>query len=216
MPPGVRLRPARASRPEVACRYANIERIYTLPRPQPAGSLVVVHLETAIRRGQTYYEWLAFFFDDKAHVDLDLNTSQEARPRKIAPFVGSAALSCTRVADVRSWRCWRGGASVQRLGGVRVVFGRRAHSRAGARVQFLDGKNKANRANMELHMLGATDSVLTRLLRGLSGAKVTKQGSYRGHDGVSSWLGCSYRNDAGARARSPVLPAHACRGAHIR
>ena len=72
------LRHARAVR-----RYANIERIYTLPRPQPAGSLVIVHLETAIRRGQTYYEWLAFFFDDKAHVDLDLNASQEARARPV-------------------------------------------------------------------------------------------------------------------------------------
>ena len=71
------------------------------------------------------------------------------------------------------------------------------------RVQFLDGKNKANRANMEMHMPGATDAVLTRLLRGLSGAKVTKQGSFRGHDGASSWLGCSCRNDAGARAVRP-------------
>jgi hypothetical protein len=62
-----------------AHRYANIERIYTLPRPQPAGSLVIVHLETAIRRGQTYYEWIAFFFDDKAHTEVDLNATQEVR-----------------------------------------------------------------------------------------------------------------------------------------
>jgi hypothetical protein len=65
-------------------------------------------------------------------------------------------------------------------------------------LQFLDRKNKANKANMELHMEGASDSMLTRLLRGLSGAKVTKTGTFRASDGVSPYLGCSYRNDAGA------------------
>jgi hypothetical protein len=74
----------------------------------------------------------------------------------------------------------------------------RFSSQVNGLVQFVDNKNEVNRSNMELKMSGATDHVLTRLLRGLSGAKVTKQGSFRGSDGVSSWLGCSYRNDAGA------------------
>lgn len=59
-------------------RYSNIDRIYQLPRPQPPGALVIIHLENAIRRGQTYYEWIAFFFDTNAYVDdLPLNTSEE-------------------------------------------------------------------------------------------------------------------------------------------
>ena len=60
------------------CRYTNIDRIYQLPRPQPAGNLVLVHLENAIRRGQTYYEWIAFFFDANAYADdLKLNATEE-------------------------------------------------------------------------------------------------------------------------------------------
>lgn len=62
-----------------AHRYTNVERIYTLPRPQPAGNLVIVHLENAMRRGQTYYEWICFFFDPSAHEDLELRTDDEAR-----------------------------------------------------------------------------------------------------------------------------------------
>lgn len=66
-------------------------------------------------------------------------------------------------------------------------------------MQFIETKNKANKANMERVMKGATDQLLTRLLRGLSGAKVTKSGSFRAADGHSPFLGCSYRNDAGTR-----------------
>jgi hypothetical protein len=64
--------------PVTGCRYSNIDRIYQLPRPQPAGNLVLVHLENAIRRGQTYYEWIAFFFDANAYADdLKLNATEE-------------------------------------------------------------------------------------------------------------------------------------------
>lgn len=65
-------------------------------------------------------------------------------------------------------------------------------------MQFIKRKNEENRANMEVEMAGPSDSLLTRMLRGLSGAKVTKPGSFRGSDGVSCYIGCSYRNDAGA------------------
>lgn len=67
------------------CRYSNIDRIYQLPRPQPPGALVIIHLENAIRRGQTYYEWIAFFFDTNAYVDdLPLNTSPEVCARHLS------------------------------------------------------------------------------------------------------------------------------------
>lgn len=56
-----------------------MERIYTLPRPQPAGNLVIVHLENAMRRGQTYYEWICFFFDPAAHEELELGADDEVR-----------------------------------------------------------------------------------------------------------------------------------------
>ena len=64
-------------------------------------------------------------------------------------------------------------------------------------MQFISDKNKKNKANMELTMAGSTDTLVTRLLRGLSGAKVTKSGTFRASDGSSPFLGCSYRNDAG-------------------
>jgi hypothetical protein len=70
-------------------RYTNIERIYTLPRPGPQGNLVIVHLENAIRRGQTYYEWICFFFDHKAHEELTLNTDQDARSLLLSAFGGT-------------------------------------------------------------------------------------------------------------------------------
>lgn len=73
-------------------------------------------------------------------------------------------------------------------------------------LQFLDSKNKVNKANMELHMEGGSDSMLTRLLRGLSGAKVTKTGTFRASDGISPYLGCSYRNDAGVFAAFSIGP----------
>lgn len=60
---------------------------------------------------------------------------------------------------------------------------------------------------MERNMSGASDQLLTRLLRGLSGAKVTKSGSFRAADGHSPFLGCSYRNDAGA-APAALTPVH--------
>jgi hypothetical protein len=63
-------------------------------------------------------------------------------------------------------------------------------------LQFLKKKNEENRANMELVMSGPKEDVLTRLLRGLSGAKVTKQGKFSASDD-SPFLSCTYRNDAG-------------------
>jgi hypothetical protein len=68
-------------------------------------------------------------------------------------------------------------------------------------VQFLAKKNEENRANMEPVMSGPKEDVLTRLLRGLSGAKVTKQGKFTASDD-SPFLSCNHRNDAGAH--------HAC------
>jgi hypothetical protein len=70
-----------------------VERIYTLPRPQPAGNLVIVHLENAMRRGQTYYEWICFFFDPTAHEDLDLNADDEVR---LPALLLSARGACDR------------------------------------------------------------------------------------------------------------------------
>lgn len=46
-------------------------------------------------------------------------------------------------------------------------------------------------------MSGPKEDVLTRLLRGLSGAKVTKQGKFMAFD-ESPFLACNYKNDAGA------------------
>jgi hypothetical protein len=78
-------------------RYSNIDRIYQLPRPQPAGNLVLVHLENAIRRGQTYYEWIAFFFDANAYADdLKLNATDEVRTQECAFHVQAKTVSmCT-------------------------------------------------------------------------------------------------------------------------
>ena len=45
-------------------------------------------------------------------------------------------------------------------------------------------------------MSGPKEDVLTRLLRGLSGAKVTKQGKFTASDD-SPFLSCNHRNDAG-------------------
>jgi hypothetical protein len=50
---------------------------------------------------------------------------------------------------------------------------------------------------MESVMSGPKEDVLTRLLRGLSGAKVTKQGKFTASDD-SPFLSCNHRNDAGA------------------
>ena len=64
-------------------------------------------------------------------------------------------------------------------------------------LQFLAKKNEENRANMEAVMSGPKEDVLTRMLRGLSGAKVTKQGKFMAFD-ESPFLACNYKNDAGA------------------
>lgn len=63
-------------------------------------------------------------------------------------------------------------------------------------MQFLAKKNEENRANMEAVMSGPKEDVLTRMLRGLSGAKVTKQGKFMAFD-ESPFLACNYKNDAG-------------------
>ena len=80
---------------------------------------------------------------------------------------------------------------------------------ATACVQFIARKNKANKANMEARLSGRSPDVATRLLRGLSGAKVTKAASFRGADGESAFVTCSYRTDAGAPPPACCWPAHA-------
>lgn len=75
-------------------------------------------------------------------------------------------------------------------------------------MQFLAKKNEENRANMEAVMSGPKEDVLTRMLRGLSGAKVTKQGKFAAFD-ESPFLACNYKNDAGMASGS--WP-HACIG----
>jgi hypothetical protein len=62
--------------------YGNVDRVYLLPRPAPSGALLLVHLENAIRRGQTKYEWLCLFFDDAAEPEtIELAAEQEVRRR---------------------------------------------------------------------------------------------------------------------------------------
>lgn len=63
---------------------------------------MIIHLENAIRRGQTYYEWIAFFFDTNAYVDdLQLNTSEEV----CSPGSDPSRARCSLMEGFAACRC---------------------------------------------------------------------------------------------------------------
>ena len=58
-------------------QYNQIERIFSLPKPDEAHHLLVIQIDPPLRQGQTKYPFLVMQFAKEEEIELDLNVSEE-------------------------------------------------------------------------------------------------------------------------------------------
>lgn len=63
-------------------QYKQIERIFSLPKPDEAHHLLVLQIDPPLRQGQTRYPFLVIQFSKEEEIELELNVSDEEYEQK--------------------------------------------------------------------------------------------------------------------------------------
>ncbi|CUM66225.1 uncharacterized protein PRCAT00003885001 [Priceomyces carsonii] len=58
-------------------QYKQIERIFSLPKPDEAHNLIILQIDPPLRQGQTRYPFLVLQFSKEEEIELELNVSDE-------------------------------------------------------------------------------------------------------------------------------------------
>jgi hypothetical protein len=73
---------ARDQTQDFKIRYTSISRLYILPKSATPHTLVVIGLDPAIRKGQTYYSYLLCQFNNADEINMELEISDEVLAQK--------------------------------------------------------------------------------------------------------------------------------------
>jgi structure-specific recognition protein 1 len=125
-------------------QYDSIVRIFMLPKPNSAVTLVAISLDPPIRRGQTYYPHILCQFPADEETSIELDITEEA------------------------------------------LAARNQRSKAAG-----------GRGDLVKKLTGSTAEVFAKVLRGLSGSRLSKPGSFKDAEGTGQAIRCSYKADDG-------------------
>lgn len=125
-------------------QYDSIIRIFLLPKPNSATTVVAISLDPPIRRGQTQYPHILCQFQSDEDTTIELDISEEA------------------------------------------LTARNERSKA-----------SGGKGDLIKQLTGPSPEVFAKVLRGLSGAKLSKPGSFRDAEGTGPAVKCSYKADDG-------------------
>jgi structure-specific recognition protein 1 len=125
-------------------QYDSIVRIFMLPKPNSAVTLVAISLDPPIRRGQTYYPHILCQFPADEETSIELDITEEA------------------------------------------LAARNERSKAAG-----------GRGDLVKKLTGSTAEVFAKVLRGLSGSRLSKPGSFKDAEGTGQAIRCSYKADDG-------------------
>lgn len=86
-------------------QYKQIERIFSLPKPDDVHHLIVLQIDPPLRQGQTRYPFLVLQFSREEEIEVDLNLSEEEYQQKYKDRLKKSYDTLTHV--VMS-QCFRG------------------------------------------------------------------------------------------------------------